>query len=58
MQLNPIAFLFWIMCAGIGYLCSDNPIRGAITGVVIGIGISFIVGIINEILNTRRRRRF
>jgi hypothetical protein len=36
--MNPIAIVFWIFCAGIGYLIGDTD--GAIIGAVIAMGLS------------------
>jgi hypothetical protein len=38
--MNPNAIVFWAFCAGIGYLCNDG--RGAVVGLVIGLGVSVL----------------
>lgn len=44
MKLNPIAVVFWLFLAGIGYL-AHGTINGAIAWAVAGIGISLAVDI-------------
>jgi len=40
MYLNPQAVVFWGFLAGIGYLIND--VNGAVTGFVVGFGISIV----------------
>lgn len=40
-NLNPFAVVFWVMCAGVGYLIGD--LRGAIIGMLVGMGTSLAI---------------
>lgn len=39
MRINPVAFIFWVLCALVGHLIGG--ITGAEIGLAIGLGISF-----------------
>ena len=45
-DMNPNAIAFWIFLSGVGYLIGQSfsqGINGAVTGLVIGAGLSFLV---------------
>lgn len=46
-MLNPNALMFWLLGSGVGYLLDGT--HGAVVGLVVTVGFSALVGIINEV---------
>lgn len=44
MRLNPIALIFWVFCALVGFLVDGTT--GAVWGAVLSMGLSFLLQII------------
>jgi hypothetical protein len=44
--MNPLAIVFWGFLAGVGYLLNDG--RGALVGLVIGLGFSLVASFLPD----------